>query len=63
MRDTILIWGSLLVSFALTYVGLYLAVRPLWDEHKDRKRVVIVLCFVCSAAALIAAMYVGSKNG
>jgi len=63
MDDTNLIWGGVLLSFALTYVGLYLAVRPFWHEHEDRKRVVIALCFVCSAVALIAAMYIGSKNG
>lgn len=60
MYDTIWIWVSVLLSFALTYVGLYLAVRPLGHEH--RKRAVIVLCFVCSAVALLAAMYIGSKN-
>ena len=63
MYDTILIWVPVLLSFALTYVGLYLAVHPLGHEHEHRKRVVIVLCFVCSAVALMAAMYIGSKNG
>jgi predicted Na+-dependent transporter len=61
MRETILMWVAVLLSFVLTYVGLYLGVRPLGHEH--RKRVVIALCFVCSAVALIAAMYIGSKNG
>ena len=61
MYDTILMWVPLLFSFALTCVGLYLTVRPFGRE--DRKRVVIVLCFVCSAVALLAAMYIGSKNG
>ena len=61
MYDTILIWVSVLLSFALTYVGLYLAVRPL--RHERRKLVLIVLCFVCSAVALVAAMYIGSRNG
>ena len=57
MYDAILI----LLSLALTYVGLYLAVRPLGHEH--RKRVPIVLCLVGSVVALMAAMYIGSKNG
>ena len=61
MRETILMWVAVLLSFALTYFGLCLAVRPLGHEH--RNRAVIVLCFVCSAVALIAAMYIGSKNG
>lgn len=61
MYDTILMWILVLLSLALTYVGLYLAVRPLGHEH--RKRVAIVLCFVGSVVALMAAMYSGSKNG
>jgi predicted Na+-dependent transporter len=61
MYDIILISLAVLVSLALTYVGLYLAVRPLRHEH--RKRIVILFCFVCSAVALMAAMYIGSKNG
>lgn len=61
MYDTMWIWVPVLLSFALTFVGLYLVVRPSGQEH--RKRVVIVLCFVCSAVALLTAMYIGSKNG
>jgi heme/copper-type cytochrome/quinol oxidase subunit 4 len=61
MYDAILIWGPVLLSFVLTFVGLYLVVRQTGHEH--RKRVVIVLCFVCSAIALMAAMYIGSKSG
>jgi NO-binding membrane sensor protein with MHYT domain len=61
MYDTILTWIPVLLSLALSYVGLYLAVRPLGHEH--RKRVPIVLCFVGSVVALMAAMYIGSKNG
>ena len=61
MYDTILIWVPVLLSFALTYVGLYLMVRPSGHEH--RKRAVMVLCFVCSAIALLTAIYIGSKNG
>lgn len=62
MYDTIWIWVPVLLSFTLTCVGLYLAVRPLGQEDEHRKRVVIVLCFVCSAVALMAAMYIGAKN-
>ena len=61
MYDTILISVAVLLSLALTYVGLYLAVRPL--RHAYRNPIVILLCFVCSAVALMAAMYTGSKNG
>ena len=61
MYDAIWIWIPVLLSFALTYVGLYLAIRPWGHEH--RKRVVIVFCLVCSAVALMAAMYIGSKTG
>lgn len=63
MYDTILIWVSVLLSFALTFVGLNLAIRPAKQEHEHRKRVEIFLCFVCSVVALIAAMYIGSKKG
>jgi len=58
---TILISVAVLLSLALTYVGLYLAVRPL--RHAYRNPIVILLCFVCSAVALMAAMYIRSKNG
>jgi len=61
MYDTILMWVSVLLSLALAYVGLYRAVRALGHEH--RKPVATVLCFVFSAVALVAAMYIGSKNG
>ena len=61
MYDTIFSWVAVVLSLALAYVGLYLAFRPLGQEH--RKRVLIVLCFVCSAVALMAAMYIGSKSG
>lgn len=60
MYDTILISVAVLLSLALTYVGLYLAVRPF--RHEYRKRIVILLCFACSAVALMAAMYIHSKN-
>jgi len=60
MNDAILIWVAVLLSLALTYVGLNLAVRPLGCEH--RKRIVMLLCFVCSAVALVAALYIGSKT-
>jgi uncharacterized membrane protein YhaH (DUF805 family) len=60
MNDAILIWVAVLLSLALTYVGLNLAVRPLRHEH--RKRIVMLLCFVCSAVALVAALYIGSKT-
>ncbi len=61
MHETISIWVTILLSVALSYVGLYLVVRPL--RHERRKRIVILLCFVCSAVALMAALYMGSKNG
>jgi len=60
MYDSILIWVPLFLSLALTYIGLYLAVRPLRHEH--RRRLVVVLYFVFAALALMAAMYSGSKN-
>ena len=60
MYDPILIS----IAFLLSYVGLYLAVRPLRHEYRKRiKRIVILLCFICSAVALTAAMYISSKNG
>jgi hypothetical protein len=61
MYDNALIWVPVLLSFALTYVGLHFAVRSSAREH--RNLVVIVLCFVCSAVALMTAVYIGSKNG
>jgi hypothetical protein len=61
MYDNILISAAVILSLALTYVGLHLAVRPSGREH--RNRAVIVLCFVCSAVALMTAMYIGSRNG
>ena len=60
MNDAILSWVAVLLSLALTYVGLNLAVRPLGREH--RKRIVMLLCFVCSAVALVAALYIASKT-
>ena len=60
MNDAILIWVAVLFSLALTYVGLHLAGRPFGHEH--RKRIVMLLCFVCSAVALMAALYIGSKT-
>jgi len=61
MYDTILISVAFLLSLALTYVGLYLAVRQM--RHEYRNPIVILLCFVCSAVALMAAVYIRSKNG
>ena len=61
MHDTLFIWVAVLLSLVLSYVGMYLAVRPLGHEH--HKRIVILLCFVCSAVALTTAMYIGAKNG
>jgi hypothetical protein len=61
MYDNILIWVPAFLSLALTYVGLHLAVRPLRHEH--RRRLVVVLCFVFAAIAIMAAMYSASKSG
>ena len=61
MHDSIWMWVFVLLSLGLICVPLYLVVHPSGNEH--RKRVVIVLCFVCSAVALMAAIYIGSKNG
>jgi hypothetical protein len=61
MYDTILISVAVILSLSLTYVGLYLALRPL--RHEYRKPIVILLCFACSAVALMAAMYIRSKSG
>jgi hypothetical protein len=61
MYDTMFISVAVLLSLALTYFGLYLAVRPL--RHEYRNPTVILFCFVCSAVALMAAMYIRSKNG
>jgi hypothetical protein len=56
----ILIGLIVLLGLVLAYVGVYLAVDRLADEH--RKRVTVVLCFACSAVALLVAIYIASRN-
>lgn len=60
MNNTILMAVAALLSLTLGYVGLYLAVRPLGQGHP--KRIAVVLCFVFSVVALLAAIYIGSNS-
>lgn len=60
MYYTIFIAVTALLSLALAYVGLYLAVRPSGQRH--RRRIAVVLCFVSTVVAFVAAIYIGSKS-
>ena len=60
LHDTIFIGLAVLLGLALAYVGVYLAARRLADEHP--KRIVVVLCFLFSAIALLVAIYVASRS-
>jgi len=56
----VLIGLAVLLGLLLAYVGVYLTVGRLTDEH--HKRTAIVLCFVGSAVALLVAIYIATRS-
>ena len=56
----ILIGLAVVLGLALAYAGVYLAVDRVADQQ--RKRVLVILCFACSAVALLAAIYMASRR-
>jgi hypothetical protein len=61
MYDTILIGVAAFLNLALTFMGLYVAVRPVPEGEEKRKRRILFGCFGACALALFVAVYVAAR--